>query len=198
MVRAQVTAWSERRSQAGASAAAVIMGCPFPSPCWAVVRCGELQYIGPHRHRWLCAAIMALIGDRYRWAARWGNTIPGRGRGRDPSRSDLHQRTDSRPPTHVRRADRHVARRGRHRRVPHHEGGPGGIPRAPTTSSTNTREDFTQGDPRSTPEPPLERCSGCTTGGAGSTCNPIPDANPANRTMRFPFSPVPRHGQSPR
>ena len=30
MVRAQVTAWSERRSQAGASAAAVIIGCPSP------------------------------------------------------------------------------------------------------------------------------------------------------------------------
>ena len=34
MVRAQVTAWSERRSQAGASV--VIMGCP--SPVRAVLR----------------------------------------------------------------------------------------------------------------------------------------------------------------
>ena len=47
-----------------------------------------------------------------------------------------------------------------------------------------TREDFTQSDPRTPAEPPSERCSGCTPGGFGSTCNPIPDANPANSTTR--------------
>jgi len=36
MVRAQWTAWSERRSQGGASAV-VITGFPFPAGCWVVV-----------------------------------------------------------------------------------------------------------------------------------------------------------------
>jgi hypothetical protein len=35
MVRAQWTAWSERRSQAGASV--VITGIPLPAGCWVVV-----------------------------------------------------------------------------------------------------------------------------------------------------------------
>jgi len=62
MVRAQVTAWSERRSQGGA--AVVIIG--VPPPVRAVLRCGGLQYSGPHRHRVLCAANLALRWSRCR------------------------------------------------------------------------------------------------------------------------------------
>jgi len=67
MVRAQLTAWSERRSQAGA--AVVIIG--VPPPVGAVLGCGELQYSGPHRHPWLCAAILALRESLP--AGRWIN-----------------------------------------------------------------------------------------------------------------------------
>ena len=60
MVRAQVTAWSGRRSHGGASVV-VIIG---DSSRRAVL--GGLEYSGPHRHRSLCAIIMALSAIRRR------------------------------------------------------------------------------------------------------------------------------------
>ena len=139
MVRAQVTAWSERRSQAGASV--VIIG--VPPPVRVVLGCGELQYSGPRRHRRLCAALLAPILGSIP-VARW-TTLgscegalclghgPQPGMVFDPPWKPMHGQVliggCGRRYRHVRRADRQVVRRGRHRRVQHREGGPGEIPR---------------------------------------------------------------------
>ena len=147
-----------------------------------MLRCGERQYSRPHRQPPRSAVILAHIWDRYRWAPRW---VEHHSRPRPVTRAE-HTFTNEpivvhRPTFAVRIAT---------------------SPGADVTGVCHTtkvdlvrslgadhvidytREDFTQSDPRSPAEPPSERCSGCTPGGFGSTCNPIPDANPANSTTR--------------
>jgi len=147
-----------------------------------VLRCGERQYSRPHRQPPRSAVILAHIWDRYRWAPRW---VEHHSRPRPVTRAE-HTFTNEpivvhRPTFAVQIATSPVA--GRHRRVPHHEGGPGAIPRRRPRHRLHPR--------RLHPERPevarrtaIGALFGLHTWRFGSTCNPIPDANPANSTTR--------------